>query len=145
MWSDLSKVESTVSLVPDGTYSVQIEKAEEKKTKDGTGSYVNITLNILGPTQAGRKLFTLFNIENKNPMAAQIGLGQLKQMVSAAGLDISNTRTPDSLLNAIFDVKVGNKVDNFGEKNVIKKYSPSTLNALPKGATKHDDSSAVPF
>lgn len=129
MW-DFSNDEVSSSLVPDGVYSVQVEKVEMKQTKDNAGEYLSIQFNILGPSQAGRKLFAQYNMKNKNEKAVQIGRGQLRQMLEAAGVDITRA-TPEAMLMAELDVKIGNKTDDHGEKNVIKKYMPSSSNAVP--------------
>jgi hypothetical protein len=81
---DLSGVVEQGGPVPDGTYSVMVDKAEVSPTKTG-GEMIKVQLKVLDGACRGRVIFDQFNIKNANPQAVQIGLGQIKGMMKAFG------------------------------------------------------------
>lgn len=127
---DLTNVKDD-SVLEAGLYYAQVEKAELKKTRDGTGEYINVMFNILGPKAAGKKVFSMYNVKNRNEQAVNIGLSQLKQLAQSANIPLTSV-TPQALIGAVVDITLGVRGDEFGMKNVVKKHSPSTKNALPK-------------
>lgn len=113
--------------LPTGWYVGAIEKSEIKATKDGTGAYIAITVNVIEPQQfAGRKVFNNFNIKNNNQQAVDIAYGQLSALSHAIGV-INWTDT--TMLHNIpfkFRVKVRKGDGNYSDSNDITKYSPMT-------------------
>jgi len=76
---DATKVEPDAGFetVPAGWYNVMITKDELKPTKAGTGSYLELTHDILDGQFKGRKLFARLNIVNPNVVAQEIAHKQL--------------------------------------------------------------------
>jgi hypothetical protein len=70
-------------LLPKGTYRALVTDAERKATKDGTGTYISVTFDIVEGPHKGRKLWHIFNDGNKNPQAVAIAKGELKRFVEA--------------------------------------------------------------
>lgn len=121
---DLSSAEDLNAVVPKGNYHAVVVKAELKDTKSGTGQYLNVEFKILNNGQNGRSVFQMFNIKNENPKAVQIGLGQLKELGKAVLTEAEmKNSNPQSFLNKQVEILVDIKSDNFGDKNIIKKYS----------------------
>jgi hypothetical protein len=83
---DLSTVKATGTqdVLPAGAYDVAATNAEVKETKNGTGKYIQVEFKVKSGEHEGRKLWTNFNVENSNPQAVTIGLGQLKAFLIAA-------------------------------------------------------------
>lgn len=128
---NLDEVEaSTGGVVPKGTYLVQVEKSELADTKSG-GKMIKVQFNIVGENQNGRKLFEQYNIANDNPQAVQIGLGQIKSLIMAAGANISMFKTPDQLIGLECLVNVKVYEDEYGEKNAITTYKKLN-NSVPQ-------------
>jgi hypothetical protein len=79
-------------LLPEGDYTVALEKFEEKQTKKkleglvDKGSYISTQFNILAGPHEGRKLFHNFNIQNMSPKAQSIAIEQLNKLVERAGI-----------------------------------------------------------
>ena len=100
--------------IPEGWYQVRITGAEVKTTKAGTGQYVSLSYDILGPTHQGRKMWDNINISNPSRVCEEIGEQQMARIRSAIGLPrITDT---DQLMNAIIQVKVKIKDD---KNNVV--------------------------
>jgi hypothetical protein len=72
--------------IPAGWYPVEIENAEIKATKSGTGKYIKLAMVVLGDECAGRKLFSNLNIQNPNPKAVEIAMRELAAIGQALGL-----------------------------------------------------------
>lgn len=93
------------SPIPAGVYMAQIIAAEEKKTQDLSGYYLNITFSIIGEKYAGRRVWG--NITTVSSDAQKLGTGHrhLANLLDAAGLPrkISNT---DVLLQKVVPIKV---------------------------------------
>jgi hypothetical protein len=72
--------------IPAGWYPVEVEDAELKTTKAGTGKYVKVELTVIGEEYTGRKLFPNINVENPNAKAVEIGLRKMTALALACGL-----------------------------------------------------------
>lgn len=137
--------ESNFAPLPDGWYTAQISKAEVKKTKDGTGSYVNIQYAILGPTHAGRVVFGMITVTNKNPKAEEIGEQEMTKLRGALG--IARLTDSDQLIGGSLLIKIavkpavmetlanGQKVEKYPEINEIKGYKAIEGGTIPKPAS----------
>ena len=138
---DANTVEPTsFDAVPVGDYTVAITESAIKDTKAGTGKYIAMTLEILDGQYKGRKVWSNLNIQNPNPKAQQIGLGQLSEICRACGkMNISDT---SELHNVPFRGKIAQEVGQDGSmRNVFKRaiwketstQSTGFPSASPKG------------
>lgn len=120
--------------IPAGEYRVAIKGAELKPTKDGTGKYIALRLDVLGPSHQGRVIFSNVNIQNRNPDAEKIGQQQLGSIARAIGVkSVSNT---DQLLGGELAVKVVVKSDpEYGPRNEVKRFK-ATGDASPQFASQ---------
>ena len=149
MWFDATeeKEETGYELIPPGTYKVVVDSCEAKRTSAGTGTYVATGLEIVTDSQAGRKLWANFNIENPNEKATKIGRGQFKNFLVSVGKGDAKIQDPAQLvhlqgLTCLAEVEV--KKDRDGQvRNNVKKFlgqeelsyatpTPAS-NALPEG------------
>ena len=62
----------TRETLPPGDYMVQIVKSDFKTTKNGSGQYLEIELDIIDGACAGRKLWDRLNLVNANTTAQEI-------------------------------------------------------------------------
>jgi hypothetical protein len=94
--------------VPPGEYMLQVEQTELVPTKDQTGMMLKATLAIVSGEFEGRKVFPQFNVRNKSAQAQTIGIGELKALAIACGVDWEVARADtDSLLWKPFRASVG--------------------------------------
>ena len=107
--------------LPAGWYNATINKAELKATKDGTGQYIAIRYDIIGPTHQGRVVFGNVNIRNKSEKAEEIGRAQLGDIMRAIGLkQVSDT---DQLIGGALQIKLDVKTDEqYGTRNEVKGF-----------------------
>ncbi len=142
---DLSNVPEQGTPVPDGSYNVSIDKAEVTDTRTG-GKMIEVQFSILDAGQKNRKIFNRYNIENANPQAVQIGLGQLRGMMKAFGHPNPNRlESTEELLGLKGVVKVKVEEDpGYGPQARVKAYAPlAASGAVTGGSTPH--ASGNPF
>jgi len=110
--------------VPAGEYQVRIKACDVKATKDETGQYIKMTLEILGPSHAGRVIFSNLNIRNKSSEAERIGLQQLGEVMTAIG--VQSVQDTDQLIGGVMMVKVVVKPaqGEWSAGNEVKGYKP---------------------
>lgn len=107
--------------LPAGWYTASISEAEGKNTKAGTGKYLKIRFDIIGPTHQGRAVFTNINTRNPNPDAQRIGLSQLKSLMASIG--IGSLKQEEQLIGATCEIKLAVKNDpTYGPGNEVKGY-----------------------
>ena len=119
---DLMRDERTP--IPEGEYTLSVEAMEIKKTKAGTGKYVEATLTVVGPSQIGRKVWSRFNIQNPSQKAQEIGQRDLYKFSVACGLAAPTN------MNAYLGKRLGATIiiSDDGNNNDVKKFV-----ALDKG------------
>ena len=85
---DASQVAPSEALeaIPAGWYTAQMTASQMKPTADGTGAYMQAEFTVLGGEYAGRKLFDRINLQNKNPLAVEIGYKTLSAICHAVGV-----------------------------------------------------------
>lgn len=72
--------------IPAGWYNARVTNSEMKPTSDGSGAYLQLEMTILDGDFANRKLFDRINLQNKNPVATEIGYRQLSAVCHATGV-----------------------------------------------------------
>jgi hypothetical protein len=129
--------DSDFSPLPDGLYLVLVDRAEEKKTKNGNGLMIAVTFKVLDGDHEGRLLWENYNIENPNDTAQKIGRANLGRLIKALGIE--NPQSVDDLVDRECVVKVSlDKKDP--TRNRIVAYLPKggrVKKVKPK--TKADD------
>lgn len=145
---DATQVEpnSPYEILPAGKYLVQIIASEMRPTKDGTGQYLYLELDVLEGVHAGRKLFDRLNLVNPNPEAVQIAQRTLSAICRAAGtLQVTDSEQLH-LIPLIADVRVRPPKGEYGESNSIR-YLPRTGTpgaATPQGYAPRPTPNASP-
>lgn len=136
---DATQVEPNkpMDVIPDGDYLVIIEHSEWKKTKAGTGTYLELSLQIVDGPQKGRKLWDRLNLDNPNQQAVDIAQQTLSAICHATGV----MRVSDSaqLHNLPLLAKVKVKQGENGPMNEIKGYRKGevvVVGSVPSAAPK---------
>lgn len=125
--------------IPPGEYYLKALDAEEKATKDGTGSYINVKFEVAKGDYAGRLLWQIFNINNKSEKAQKIGRQQLVAWATACGKpDADDT---DKLLDKVFraEVEIQKGQNGYSDSNRVKGFltgGDDAPKAAPKAAPK---------
>lgn len=109
--------------IPAGWYEASINEVSLNTTKAGTGQYLKIRYDIIGPSHQGRVVFQNLNIRNPNSKAEQIGLQQFGDLMRAIGLkQVTDT---DQLVggNLKIKVKIRPAADGYDASNDVGSYA----------------------
>jgi hypothetical protein len=111
--------------IPAGWYKAVITESEEKPTKAQTGSYLQMTVEIIEGDHAGRKAFERLNLNNPNATAVEIAQRTLSSICRAVG--VMTPRTSNDLHDKPFMVKIKVKPakDGYDASNEIAEYAES--------------------
>lgn len=112
--------------IPAAWYNAMIDQSEVKPTKNNDGAYLELRFSVADGPYAGRKVFSRLNIQNPNPVAAEIGYKQLSAVAHAVGVLL--VQDSSQLHNIPLKIKVklrkgGDQKDALG--NVIGQYEDS--------------------
>lgn len=115
---DLSGVETSRKAIPEGTYEVVVNKAEQKNSRDGN-PMISFEFEVSDGTHKGAKLFENCSLQ---PQA----LFKLKSVLMALGLDIPNKAFDLNLRELIgltCEVEVGHEVYEGKKRARILEYN----------------------
>jgi hypothetical protein len=109
--------------LPAGWYKCVITESEEKPTKAQTGSYLQMTLEVIEGDHQGRKVFERLNLNNPNQTAVEIAQRTLSGICRSVG--VMTPRNSSDLHDKPLMVKVAVKPGDgqYGPSNDIKEYS----------------------
>lgn len=118
-----------ISVIPRGRYTAVISASEEKTTKKGDGTYLQLELTVVDGEFVNRKLWTRLNLNNPNETSVRIARSELAAICQALGLGgvADSEELHDKPL--VVDVIVENK-DGY-ESNRIKAYMAAGSSAPP--------------
>ena len=108
--------------IPPGKYVAVITASEMKATKAGTGSFLELTFEVVEGEFKGRKLWARLNLDNPSQIAVKIARSELASICRAAG--VMEPRDSSELHNLPMLVTVKQKAGDDGEvRNEIKGYA----------------------
>ncbi len=122
---DANNVEPQAEYVPlpAGWYKAVFTASEEKPTKAQTGSYLQLSAEVIEGEHQGRKLIERLNLNNPNSTAVEIAQRTLSGICRAVG--VMTPRDSSDLHDKPFMVKVAVKPADgqYSASNEIKEYS----------------------
>ena len=122
---DANTVEPSQSMepIPAAWYKAVFTESEEKPTKAQTGSYLQLTVEVIEGEYQGRKVFERLNLNNPNQTAVDIAQRTLSSICRAVG--IMTPRNSSDLHDKPFMVKVAVKPADgaYSASNEIKEYA----------------------
>lgn len=131
--SQMPVSESNFDPLPAGWYQVRVAGAEVKATKAGTGQYIAVRYDVVGPTHEGRVVFGNINIRNPNPQAETIGRQQLGELMRAIGLE--SLQDSDQLVGGNCSIKLSIRNDEqYGASNDVKGFKSVSGSQAPAPA-----------
>lgn len=74
--------------IPAGVYTAQIIKSEMKETKDKTGSYLQLTFQVLDGEFVNRQLWLRLNLQNRNSQTVEIAEKVLATICDVCNIDV---------------------------------------------------------
>lgn len=142
--NDYDPSDRDFEVMPKGEYTLKGVEAEDKETKNGDGTYIAATFEVVKGEYAGRKIWQNFNVTNPNEKAEKIGREQITGWARACGKP--NAQDTDELLERPFQCKLGiekgtggysdkNKIDSF----LIPGQESKASKPADKPKSKFDD------
>lgn len=123
MFFDATGIDTTsqYDAIPAGEYEAIVTASEMKPTKDHTGEYLELTLEIQGGQFQGRRFWDRLNLKNSNAKAVEIAQRQLAQLCHATG--VMQVQNKEQLHNIPVIMKITAKSDpQRGMVNEVKGY-----------------------
>ena len=113
--------------IPAGKYLAAITDSEMKPTKNGGGSYLQLTFTILEGEFKGRVLWARLNLENPNATAVRIALSDLSSICRAVGVMQPHDSSELHNIPLLITVKVKKRSDNDDLTNEIKGFEAKSV------------------
>jgi len=108
--------------IPAGKYLAAITESEMKATKNGSGSYLQLTFTILEGEYKNRVLWARLNLNNPNATAVKIARSELSAICHAVGVMQPKDSVELHNLPLVITVKIKKRTDNDELTNEIKGY-----------------------
>jgi len=126
-----SEVEPTSSFEPSpaGKYLAAITESEMKPTKNGSGSYLQMTFTIIEGEFKNRVLWARLNLNNPNATAVKIARSELSAICHAVGVLQPRDSVELHNIPLLITVKVKKREDTGELTNEIKGYEPKAAAA----------------
>ena len=128
---DASKVDPASSFdpIPAGKYIAAITESEMKPTKNGSGSYLQMTFTILEGEYKNRILWARLNLNNANATAVKIARSELSANCHAVGVMQPKDSVELHNIPLLITGKVKKRSDNDELTNEVKGYEPKAVAA----------------
>jgi hypothetical protein len=109
--------------IPAGKYLAVITDSEVKPSKSGTGSYLQLTFQIIEGEYKNRFVWARLNLDNPNATAVKIARGELSAICRAVGVMAPNDSVDLHDLPLVISVKCKKRPDTGELSNEIKGYA----------------------
>ena len=109
--------------IPPGKYVAVITASEMKATKAGTGSYLELKLEVIEGEFKGRKLWARLNLDNPSQDAVKIARSELASICRAAGVMEPRDSSELHNLPMLVTVKQKARADTGEITNEIRGYA----------------------
>ena len=123
-----TEVEPTSSFepIPAGKYLAAITESEMKPTKNGSGSYLQMTFTIIEGEFKNRVLWARLNLNNPNATAVKIARSELSAICHAVGVMQPRDSVELHNIPLLITVKLKKREDTGELTNEIKGYEAKT-------------------
>ena len=131
--------------IPAGWYTAMIVDSEMKATKNGTGEYLQLRLDIIDGDHQGRVLFDRLNLNNQNQTAVEIAQRQLSAICRAVG--VMQPQDSSDLHDKPLRVKVTIRPagNGYEASNEVKAYEPAQGGSAPAAGVAAPASGKKPW
>ncbi|GIX04604.1 MAG: hypothetical protein KatS3mg114_0473 [Planctomycetaceae bacterium] len=117
--------------IPAGKYLAVITESEMKPTKAGTGSYLQLTFQVIDGEYRNRLLWARLNLDNPNDTARKIAQGELSAICRAVGVLSPNDSVELHNLPLVIHVRCKKRTDTGEIVNEVKGYAKKEAPAAP--------------
>lgn len=108
--------------IPAGRYLAAITESEMKPTKNGSGSYLQLTFTVIEGEHKGRVLWARLNLNNPNATAVKIAMSELSAVCHAVGVMQPRDSVDLHNLPLVIVVKLRKRPDTGEMTNEIKGF-----------------------
>lgn len=122
--------------IPAGWYNMMIVESEMKPTSNGQGAYLQLSLKVVDGQYAGRQVFDRLNLQNQNPVAAEIAYKRLSAYCHATG--VIQVQDSQQLHGIPLKARVSVRTDSTGQ------YDPSNEIKAVKHINEETGTTAAP-
>jgi len=122
--------------IPAGKYVAVITASQMKENKNRTGSYLELTFQVIEGEYRNRLLWARLSIEHSNPTTAKIARGHLSAICKAVGVLTPRDSVELHNLPLVINVKVKKRTDNDDLTNDIKGFSARQTTVAPVAQNK---------
>lgn len=124
--------QSARGLIEPGWYPAMIAKTSTKINKAGTGSYLELELEVVDGPSKGRRVWDRLNLDNPNQTAVEIAKSALSAICHSVG--VLTPRTPEELKDKPLEIMMAIQPakGEYGESNVVKGYRKAGGNDAAK-------------
>jgi hypothetical protein len=131
---DAEKVEpgGNFEPLPPDDYEVVITDSAVKPTKDGSGKYLELRLEVQRGPHANRVLFDRLNLVNRNDTAVQIAKATLSSICRAVGVMTPKDSSDLHSKPLLAVVKMRKREDTGEMSNEVKGYKASPLAVMDR-------------
>src|SRR5262245_60959552 len=130
-------VEPTIEFeaIPAGKYLAMITDSEVKPTKNGSGTYLQLTFQVVEGQYKGRFVWARLNLQNPNATAVQIARAELSAICRAVGVMTPGDSAELHNLPLVITVRCKKRPDTGEVSNEIKGYAKrESASGLPQQA-----------
>lgn len=117
--------------IPAGKYLAVITDSEMKPTKAGTGSYLQLTFQVIDGEYRNRLLWARLNLDNPNDTARKIAQGELSAICRAVGVMAPRDSVELHNLPLVIHVRCKKRTDTGEIVNEVKGYAKKEAPAAP--------------
>jgi hypothetical protein len=121
-------------VVPPGKYLAHIVASDMRPTKDGSGQYLYLELEIVDGPETGKKLFERLNLRNSNETTVRIAQQTLSQICHAVGVMSVSDSEQLHARRMLCDVRVEPGKGAYRDANRIVSYASPDGAAPPSRA-----------
>lgn len=116
--------ERAFDLIPAGVYVAEITDSEERPTKSGNGSYLQLTFRIIEGDHSGRLIWDRLNLDNPNQKAVEIAVQRLAEICQAVGKQKVNDSEELHGIPMRVKVRIRKGDNGYEDSNEIFGYQP---------------------
>ena len=143
---DANRVEPTADFdpLPAGKYLAVITESEMKPTKAGTGSYLQITFEIIDGPFKGRNVWARLNLDNGNATTVKIAQAELSAICRAVGVLAPNDSVELHNLPLMITVKCKKRQDTGEIQNEVRGFTKKDAPQPPAALAGTSQQPATP-
>jgi hypothetical protein len=128
--------------LPAGKYLAIITASEMKKTKSGSGHYLELTFQVVEGEYKNRMLWSRLNLDNPNRQTVQIAQGELSAICRAVGVMQPKDSIELHNLPLLVTVKCKKRDDTGDVVNEIRGYAKKEV---APGASQQEATNTPPW